>query len=197
MFLNKNSNCYNIEKNFKYSTTYLLVCSVSILQFSEHFQLIFDNSNVYNAKQKKKNAAHFFCKLFRFTKFFFPILLRDVILKPKVVLTNRISSAFLLHTSKTFSNVKLFSIFLQTFFGTNFRDQNKNNVVEKSSCFVYQLSKKYRVYYLSEHLKYCSQINEYWLNKNACLNILLTKNTLKIYKYFNINIILRSYWSRC
>ena len=25
---------------------------------------------------------------------------------------------------------------------------------------------------MSEHLKYCSQINEYWLNKNVCLNII-------------------------
>ena len=33
------------------------------------------------------------------------------------------------------------------------------------SCYVYQLSKKYCVYYVSEHLKYCSKINEYWLNK--------------------------------
>ena len=30
------------------------VRSVGILQFSEHFQLIFDNSNVSNDKQKKK-----------------------------------------------------------------------------------------------------------------------------------------------
>ena len=33
--------------------------------------------------------------------------------------------------------------------------------------------KKYCVHYVSEHLKYCAQINEYWLNKNVCLNIVL------------------------
>ena len=26
-------------------------------------------------------------------------------------------------------------------------------------------------YYVSEHLRYCTQISEYWLNKNASLNI--------------------------
>ena len=38
--------------------------------------------------------------------------------------------AFLLHTSKAL-------------FGTNFRHQNENNVVETIRYFVYQLSKKY------------------------------------------------------
>ena len=65
----------------------------------------------------------------------------------------------------------MFSIFPQTVFGINFRHQIKNNVVETISCFVCQLSKKYCVYSVSEHLTYCTQINEYWFNKNACLNI--------------------------
>ena len=78
--------------------------------------------------------------------------------------------AFLLNVllSKTCSNVELFSIFSQTY---NFRDQNKNNVIETTSGFVYQLSEKYCVYYVYEHLKYCTQINKYWLNKNVSLNI--------------------------
>ena len=59
---------------------------------------------------------------------------------------------------KTCTNVDLFSVFSQTF---NFRDQN---VVD-------QLSKKYCLYYVYEHLKYYTQINIYWLNKNVCLNI--------------------------
>ena len=37
------------------------------------------------------------------------------------------------------------------------------------------MSKKYFGYYVSEHIKYCTQINEYWLNKNVCLNIVLGK----------------------
>ena len=101
------------------------------------------------------------------------MLLRKAILESKVAPINRNSSAFLLHITKTFSNFELFSIFSQTFFGTNFRHENKSNVVETISCFVYQLSKKYYVYYVSEHLKYCLQIKEYWLNKNACLNTVL------------------------
>ena len=106
--LNKNANCYNIEKNFKYNTV--------VLQFSAHFELIFDNSNVNNDKQiKQTNGKLFFCKLLRIIKFFFLILLREATLESKVVSTNRNSSAFLLPTSETISNVELFSIFLQTF----------------------------------------------------------------------------------
>ena len=104
------------------------VCSVSILQFSKHFQLIFDN----NDKQIKQKMPNFFSVNFsELSKFFFLILLRVATLESKVAPTNRNSY------------------------------QNKNNVVVTISCFVYQLSKKYCVYYVSEHLKYCSQINEY------------------------------------
>ena len=62
--------------------------------------------------------------------------------------------AFLLHNSKSFSKVELFSIFPKTFLELIFHHQNKNNVVETIS-------------YVPEHLKYCTQINEYWLNKNS------------------------------
>ena len=120
------------------------VRSVSILQFSEDFQLNFDNSNVNNDKQIKQKMAN------RVVNFFLLILLREATLKSKVAPANRKSSAFLLHFSMTFSNVELFSISSHTF-----RHQNKNNVVETISCFVYQLSKKYCVNYVSEHLKYC------------------------------------------
>ena len=119
---------------------------MSILQCSEPFQFIFDNSN----------DELIFCKLFRIIQF-----LREATLESKVAPTNRNRSVYLLHTSKTFSNVELFSIFCTNYFGINLRHQNKNNVVEKISCFV------------SEHLKYCSRINEYWFNKNACLNVVL------------------------
>ena len=78
-------------------------------------------------------------------------------------------TGFLLSSSKTCFNVALFSIFPQNFFGTNFRDQNKNNVIETTRCFVDQQTKKYCVYYVSEHLKYCTEIKEYWLNKNFCV----------------------------
>ena len=122
-------------------------------------------------RNKTKNGELLFWKLFRIIKFFFLILLREATAELKVAPTNYNSSAFLLRTSNTFSNVELFFHFFTNFFGTNFRHPNKNNVVETISCFVYQLSKKYCVHYVSEHLKYCSQITEYWLIKNACLNI--------------------------
>ena len=141
---------------------------MGILQFSEHFQLIFDNSNVNKDKQIKQNYG----KVFRIIKFFFLILLRKATLESKFVPTNRNSSAFLLHTSKTCSNFKLFSIFSQSFLDLIFAIKIKN-VVETIRCFFYQLSTKYCIYYVSEHLKYCTEINEYWLSKIACLNIVL------------------------
>ena len=52
-------------------------------------------------------------------------------------------------------------------FGTNFRDQNTNNVIQTTNCFIDKLSKIYCVYNVSEHLKYCTQVNEYRLNKSV------------------------------
>ena len=97
----------------------ILNTTLSYVQWAYYnFQLIFDTLNVNNDKQrqtnKTKNDKLFFCKLFRVLIFFFLILLKKVTLESKVVPTNRNSSAFLLHTSKTFSNVDLFSIFSQT-----------------------------------------------------------------------------------
>ena len=36
---------------------------------------------------------------------------------------------------------------------------------------------------MPEHFKYCTQINEYWLNKNACLNIVLATANLILYTH--------------
>ena len=119
---------------------------MSIFQFSQRFQLIFDNSNVNNDTQIKQKMANFFSALFRIIKFFFIILLKNATLE------------------SPFITLSCFP-FLHKFFWNNFRHQNKNNVIETISCFVYQLSKKYCVNYMSEHLKYCIQIKEYWLKK--------------------------------
>ena len=129
-----------MSKNFK-------VRSVSILQFSKHFPLIFDNSNVNKQETKNGGSVVFieFISLFiicRVIKFFFLILLRKATLESKVTPTNGNSLAFLFHTSKTCSNVELFSIFSHTFFGTNFRHQNKNNVVETIQLFCWPTVKK-------------------------------------------------------
>ena len=85
-------------------------------------------------------------------------------------------AAFLL--SKTCSNVELFSIFLQIFFLELIFATIK---IKTISYFVDQLSEKYCIYYVSEHLKYSTQINEYGLNKNICLNIVLYCLTLLTY----------------
>ena len=115
--LNKNANCYNIENNFKYSTV--------ISTFSEHITVFQTLSiDIWQLKcqprllNKTKNGKLFFCKLFRIIKFVFHILLRKAVLESKAAPTNHNSSAFLLHSGKTFS----FS-----FFRINFRHQNKNN----------------------------------------------------------------------
>ena len=97
--------------------------------------------------------------------------MREATLVWKVAPTNRNSSAFLLHTSKIFFNIELFSIFSQTFLVLIFATKIKTMLLKQLA--VDQLSKKYCVCYVSEHLKYCSQINEYWLNKNVCLNIVI------------------------
>ena len=89
---------------------------MAILQFSEHFQLIFDNTNVSNGKKiKQKILNFFFCNIFRIIKFLFLILLIKSALDSKVAPNKHNSSAFLLHSRKTFSNVELFSIFVTNF----------------------------------------------------------------------------------
>ena len=67
-----------------------------MLQFSEHFLLMFDKSNLNNDKQIKQKTI--FCKLFTIIKFFFLILLREATLESKLAPTNRNSSVFLLHS---------------------------------------------------------------------------------------------------
>ena len=48
------------------------VGSVNILQFSEHFQLIFDNSNVNNDKQTKQKRLTVFLQTFKNYQIFLP-----------------------------------------------------------------------------------------------------------------------------
>ena len=129
--LNENANCYNIEKKFQIQSP-----------ISEHFQLIFDKSNVNNERQIKQKMANFFLQTFQNYQIFLPYPSEE----SHFGIKNCNSSAFLLHTSNTFCTVELFFIFFTNFYGTNFRHQNKNNVVETTSCFVDQLSKKYCLY---------------------------------------------------
>ena len=77
-----------LKKNFKYST--VISTFNEHIQFSEHFQLIFDNLNVNKDKQIKQNMANFFfAKNFRIFQFFLLILLREATLESKVAPTNR------------------------------------------------------------------------------------------------------------
>ena len=145
--------------------------------FSEHITICRTLSiDIWELKcqQRQTNKAKYDklcpCKLCKILKFFFLILLSKAILETKVVPTNRNSSAFLLNTNMIFSNVVLFSNFSQTFFETNFRQQNKNKSYWNNQLFCWPaVKKRYCGYYVSEHLKYCSQINKYWLHKKMCI----------------------------
>ena len=148
--LNRNANCYNIEKNFKYSTV--------ISTFSEHI-IIFRTLSIdiwqlkCQQRQTKNGLSDFieFICLFiicRIIKFFFVILLREATLESKVVSTNLNSSAFLF---QRWVVVHFLQTFLEIIYATTIQRKYWNN----------QLSKKYCVDYVFEQLKYCSQITEY------------------------------------
>ena len=97
----------------------------------------FPNTFYWYLKTRQTNTTKiancFFCKLFRINKFFFLILLKEAILESKFAPTNRNSSAFLLHNSKSFSNDKLFSIFSQTFLELIFATKIKTMLLKQSA----------------------------------------------------------------
>ena len=113
--LNKNANCYNIEKNFK-------VRSVSMLQFFEHFQLIIDNSNINNDKQIKQKKANFFSANFSaLSKFSSSFLWDKPIWNQKLLLL----AAKAQHTLvRSFTTLSCF-LFFTNIFGINFLDPIK------------------------------------------------------------------------
>ena len=120
---------------------------MSVLQFSEYFQIIFDNLNV-NRRQtnKTKNGKFIFCNFFKFFSF---ILLRETTLESKVVSINRNSSVLLLHISKTFSNVELFSK-TQTFLELIFATKIKTKLLKKSAVLLTSCQ---------ENCVYCIRLN--------------------------------------
>ena len=149
--LNKNANCYNIKKIFKYST-------VIISTFCEHIRIFRILSiDIWQLKcqwqtNKTKNGELFYANFSELSNSSSSSFWEKPLWHQKLLLltaTPRRScytlfqrwGVFLIHTN---------------LFGTNFRHQNKNNVIETISWFVYQLSKIYCIYYVSEHLKYCS-----------------------------------------
>ena len=135
---------------------------MGILQFSAHFQLICDNSNV-NKRQTQNSGSggrQIFIEFIYNLQNNLTILLHPS--KRNFFLIKSYSYqmlTFLLNTSKTYSNIKLFAFFRKLFLRLIFATKIKINVGEITSCFVGQLTKKYCVYYVSEHLTYCDQIN--------------------------------------
>ena len=108
----------------------------------------------------------------------------------KDVPSNRKNWRFRWTLVRTVPTLSWFPFFHKLFFGTNFSDQGKNNVIETISCLVDQLSKKYCVYYVSEHLKYYIQINETKVvpsnrkNWRFCWTLVRTAPTLSCFPCF-------------
>ena len=157
--LNKNANCYNIEKNFKYSTV--------ISMFSEHIIIFRTLSiDIWQLKCQQRQMANFVsANSSELSTFSSPSFWGKPLWNQKLLLLTATARRSCSTLVRPFSMLSCFPFFHKLFW-----NQNKNNVVETVSCFVYLL-KKYCTDYMSEHLKYCTQINEYWLNKTACLNI--------------------------
>ena len=133
---------------------------MSILQFSEHLQLLFDNSNVNNDKQIKQTMAIFFSANFsELSNFSFSSSWGKPLWNQKLLLltaTARSSCYTLVRLIPTLTFCHFSHTFLELIIATKIK-----TMCQKKNC----------VYYMSEHLKYCAQINEYWFNKYACLNI--------------------------
>ena len=137
--LNKNANCYNIEKNFEYNTV--------ISTFSEHITIfrtlsidIFDNSKT------KKCRTFFFCKLFRITQFFFHNLLREATSESKVAPTNRNSSDSCYTLVRPFPTLSCFPKKQQrTFLELIFANKIKTMLLKQSSVLLtyYQINIAY------------------------------------------------------
>ena len=138
---------------------------MSLLQFSEHFQLIFDNLNVNNDNEiKQKNCVlFFFFKLFRIIKFFFLILLREATLESIA----RCSSYTLV---RPFPTLSFFPFFSQTFLELIFATKIKT-MLFKQSDVLFTSCQKNIAYIIC--LNTYNIVHEYWVNKNACLNIVL------------------------
>ena len=167
--LNKNTNCYNIDKNFKYSTV--------INTFSKHFTIFWTLSiDIWQLKcqqrqiNKTKNGDIFSANFSELSNFFPSSSFWEKSLWNHFGITATVRHSCSTQV-RSLPTLSCFPFSYKLFLELIFAYQTKNNVVETISCFVYQLSKKYFVYYLFEYLKYCTQINGYWLNKNACLNI--------------------------
>ena len=141
------------------------------------WRTLFDNSNVKNDKQiKQKMANSSELSNFSFSSFWGKPLWNQKLLL--LTATPR-RSCYALETP--FTTLSCFPFFHKIFLKLIFTTKIKTMLlIHQSAVLFTSCHKKYCVYYVSEHLKYCAQINEYWLNKNPCLNIVL--------EYYGTNI---------
>ena len=126
--LNKNANCYNMEKNFKYSNV--------ISSFSEHITIFRTLSiNIWQLKckqwqtnktKKGKLFSENFSKLSNFPSSY---LWGKPLWNQKLLLLTATARGSCYTLVRSFPTLSCFPFFIN-FFGTNFRHQNKTNVVE-------------------------------------------------------------------
>ena len=148
-----------LSKKFKYST----VRSVSILQFCEHFLLIFDNCNVNNDKQIKQKMANFFSANFsELSNFSSSSFWEKPLWNQKLLLLNatpRSSCYTLVRSFQRWVVFHFFKNFLELIFATKIK-----KMLLKQSTLLFTSCQK--------NIAYIMCLNT-WLNKNACLNIVL------------------------
>ena len=125
--------------------------SVSILQFPQHFQLIFDNSNVN--KRQTKNCRSVDRYLFIYNLQSYKIFLPHPSKRNHFVIES-CSSYPLLNTSKTWSNVEFFGAII-------FATKIKTMLLKQPAVLLINCQKN--IAYIM-CLNTSPQINEYWLN---------------------------------
>ena len=103
---------------------------MSILQYSEHFQFTLENASINNDKQiKQKKLRTFFLQIFRNYQIFLPHPSED----QKLLLLTTTAHRSCYTLVRVFPTLSCFPFF-HSLVGTNFRHQNKNNVVESTKC---------------------------------------------------------------
>ena len=147
-------------------------CNNVILQFANTFNCYLTTQMSTRGKQMKQKMANFFSENFsELSNFSSSSFWEKPLWNQKLLLLTATARRSCYILVRPVPALSCFTFFQKLFWNKFLATQNKNNVIETISYFVYQLSKKYSIYYVSEHLKYSTQLNEYWLNKNACLNI--------------------------
>ena len=127
--LTKNANCYNIDENFKYSTV--------ISTFSEYITIFRTLSiDIWQLKCQWRQTKQILQKMANFSEllnFSSSSFLGDPLWNQKLLLLTATARHYCYTVGRPFPTLSCF-LFFHKFFGTNFRHQYENNVVEVISC---------------------------------------------------------------